>query len=42
MLDSEKMEAFVRGLWREVTNFEHSDDVPKIQVDPAPVDFGSI
>jgi len=42
VLDSEKVEAFVQSLWREVTGFEHSDDVPKIQVSPSTVDFGGI
>ncbi|TCD64994.1 hypothetical protein EIP91_003361 [Steccherinum ochraceum] len=42
ILDTEKLDTFIRGLWREATNFEHSDELPKLQVSPLTVDFGSI
>ncbi|KAH8102042.1 DNase I-like protein [Cristinia sonorae] len=42
VLESEKIESYIRSIWREVLNIEHSEENPKLQVTPLTVDFGPI
>ncbi|KAI0074264.1 DNase I-like protein [Panus rudis PR-1116 ss-1] len=42
LVDSEKLDAFVRSLWRDVGGFENSEEVPKIKVHSSVLDFGKI
>ncbi|KAL4243376.1 inositol 1,4,5-trisphosphate 5-phosphatase type II family protein [Abortiporus biennis] len=42
IINLEKMESSVQKLWREVLDCENSDEVPRMNVTPATVEFGDV
>ena len=42
LVDMDELEGFVHGLWQDVTNFEDSEEVPRLKVDTPMVDFGCV
>ncbi|KIP04826.1 hypothetical protein PHLGIDRAFT_129265 [Phlebiopsis gigantea 11061_1 CR5-6] len=41
-VDAEKLEAFVHGLWKEVSHVEESGDIPRVTVEPTVINLGKI
>ena len=41
-MDADKLNAFVHGLWKEVSHIEETEDIPRISVEPAVIDMGQI
>lgn len=42
VVDADDLETFVHDIWKEVSNFEESEDFPRIAVEPTLIDFGKI
>ncbi|CAL1710188.1 unnamed protein product [Somion occarium] len=42
VVKSEKLESYVRSLWRDVMDFENSEEIPRIKLTSSALDFGKI
>lgn len=41
-IDSDELNGLIHSLWRDVTNFEDSEEVPRLQLGAQGLDFGNI
>lgn len=41
-IDSDELNGLIHSLWRDVTNFEDSEEVPRLQLGAQGLDFGNV